>query len=76
VNDVFNGMDTSDLITCHVALGQRRAVESLSTVAVLDEWSTGLTSHCSRTVDARPHALQVLTTLSAHMSCRHMIGLM
>jgi hypothetical protein len=66
-------MDTSDLVTCHVALGQRRAVESLGTVAVLDEWSTGLTSHCSHTVDARPHALQVLTTSIDYAACSHVL---
>jgi hypothetical protein len=34
-----------------------RAVKSLGTVAVPDEWSIVLTSHCSRTVDACPHVL-------------------
>jgi hypothetical protein len=52
-----------------------RAVESLGTVAVPDEWSIVLTSHCSCTVDAYMHALQVLTTLPVRTSYRRMMVL-
>jgi hypothetical protein len=77
-NDVFNGVDTSSLVTCHTALGQQCDVmvsSHFDTVAVPSEWSTLMASCCSRTVDACPHALQVLTTLSVCTSCRWMMAL-
>jgi hypothetical protein len=76
MNDVFNGLGTPGLIACHTALSQRRVVKSLGTVALPDEWSIVLTLHCSCTVDACPHTLQVLTTLPVCTSCRCMITLM
>jgi LSD1 subclass zinc finger protein len=39
------------------------------------EWSIVLAPYCSRIVDACPHVLQVLTTLSVCTSCRRMMAL-
>jgi hypothetical protein len=78
VNDVFNDVGTHGLIACHAALSHQSGVvlsSHFGTVAVLDEWSIVPTSHCSHTVDACPHALQVLTTLLARTSCRRIMAL-
>jgi hypothetical protein len=53
----------------------RHGVESLGTIVVSGEWSMVLTLHCSRTVAVCPRALQALTALPAHTSCRPMMTL-
>jgi hypothetical protein len=53
-----------------------RTVELLGTVAVLDERSTVLTLHCSRTVAVCLHALHAMTALPVRTSCRPMVALM
>jgi hypothetical protein len=52
-----------------------RAVESLSTVAVLDEWSIMPMLYCSRIVAVCAYVLHALTMLFVRMSCRPMMAL-
>jgi hypothetical protein len=63
------------LLCCTQSAVWCRAVEPLDTVAVTDEWSIVLASHCNRTVDVCLHALQVLTTLTDCTSCSRMMAL-
>jgi hypothetical protein len=70
---------TSHLIVlprCTRSAAWHRAVESLGTVVMSDEWSIVLMLHCSHTIPACPQALQALTTLPARTSCRPMMILM
>jgi hypothetical protein len=60
---------------CTRSVVWRRAVESLGTVAVQDEWSIVLALHCSRIVAAYLHALQALTALLVRTSYRPMMAL-
>jgi hypothetical protein len=52
------------------------AIESLGTIAVPGKWSVVLALHCSRTIATCLHALQALSALPAHVSCRPMMALM
>jgi hypothetical protein len=50
VNDVFNDVGTTGLVTCHAALGQQRCAvlsSRVGNVAVTGLWSTVLVLHCS-----------------------------
>jgi hypothetical protein len=50
VNDVFNDVSTSDLVTCFIVFGQQCGAVLLGTVAVPNEWSTALALCCSHTI--------------------------
>jgi hypothetical protein len=78
VNDVFNDVGTTGLVTCHAALGQQRCAvlsSRVGNVAVTGLWSTVLVLHCSRTVAGCLHILQARSALPARPSCGLMMTL-
>jgi hypothetical protein len=66
------------LVTYHTALSQQCDIvlsRRFGIVVMLDEWSIVLVLHCSHIIAACLYALQALTTLPVHTSCRPMMAL-